>query len=207
MGEKSINNLLEAIENSKKRQYSKTLYALGIQYVGKFVANILAKKSNSIEKLAQMSVEELLAIDEIGNKIANSVYEFFNTKKSLEIVKKLKNSGVKFSYGDPEINGEEKDSEENLSEENKTGENKGDDIFKGKNFLFTGKMTRFKREDIKDIVESLGGENLASVSKKLDYLIVGADAGTKLSKAQALGTVTILSEEEFINLCGDKIKI
>ncbi|MDR3260166.1 MAG: NAD-dependent DNA ligase LigA [Fusobacteriaceae bacterium] len=201
MGEKSITNLLEAIENSKKRSYSKTLYALGIQYVGKFVANLLAKKSKNIDNLAQMSVEELLTIDEVGNKIASSVYEFFNTEKSLIIVEKLKKIGINFSYAGFEIN------EENYSEENETNKHKEDDIFIGKKFLFTGKMTRFKREDIKDIVESLGGENLSGVSKKLDYLIVGDDAGSKLEKARALGTVTILSEEEFINLCGDKIKI
>jgi len=195
MGAKSVENLLEAIEKSKKRPYAKTLYALGIPFVGKFLANLLSKKSNNIDNLSQMTMEELLEIDQVGDKVAASVFEFFRDEKNIEIIKKLKKYGVNFSLEN------KKEEKENIEVSSEILEK-----FKGKTFLFTGKLEKFKREDIKDIVENLGGVNLSGVSKKLDYLIVGIDAGSKLTKAQELGTVTILTEDEFIELCGDNIK-
>jgi len=192
MGEKSVENLLISIEESKKRPYAKTLYALGIPNVGKFLGNLLAKKSKNIDALARMSVEELLSIGDVGDKIANAVYDFFRSEKNLALIQKLKEAGVNFSYEE--------------DEEAAEGETDAQNPFRGKTFLFTGKLSRFKREDIRDIVEALGGENLSGVSKKLDYLIVGADAGSKLEKARALGTVTIMTEEQFLALCGDRIK-
>lgn len=184
MGEKSVEKLLASIEKSKERPYSKTLYALGIPFVGKFLGNVLAKKSKNIDTLAQMSKEELLEIDGVGEKVAESVYNYFRDEKSKEIVRKLKDYGINFG----KIHG---DIEEKKVENGK---------FTGKTFLFTGKLQRFKREEIKELIESLGGTNLSSVSKKLDYLIVGEDAGSKLTKAKELGTVTILTEDEFIEL-------
>lgn len=183
MGEKSVENLLDSIEKSKERPYSKTLYALGIPFVGKFMANVLAKKSKNIETLAKMSKEELIEIDGVGEKVAEAVYNYFMDEESLEIVKGLKKAGVNFKEEDEEI--------EPVNSE-----------FSGKTFLFTGKLEKFKRDEIKDIVEKLGGTNLSSVSKKLNYLIVGKDAGSKLIKAKELGTVTILTEDEFL----EKIK-
>lgn len=183
MGEKSVENLLDSIEKSKERPYSKTLYALGIPFVGKFMANVLAKKSKNIETLAKMSKEELIEIDGVGEKVAEAVYNYFMDEESLEIVEGLKKAGVNFKEEDEEI--------ESLNSE-----------FSGKTFLFTGKLEKFKRDEIKDIVEKLGGTNLSSVSKKLNYLIVGKDAGSKLTKAKELGTVTILTEDEFL----EKIK-
>ncbi|MGL5543736.1 MAG: helix-hairpin-helix domain-containing protein, partial [Cetobacterium sp.] len=184
MGEKSIEKLLGSIEKSKSRPYSKTLYALGIPFVGKFLGDVLAKKSKSIDVLASMSKEELLEIDGVGEKVAESVYNYFRDEKSLEIIQKLKSFGVNFG---------------------KVAEDKKDEVkvegkFTGKTFLFTGKLQKFKREEIKDLIESLGGTNLSSVSKKLDYLIVGEDAGSKLKKAEELGTVKILTEDEFLEL-------
>ncbi|MGL5951157.1 MAG: NAD-dependent DNA ligase LigA, partial [Cetobacterium sp.] len=163
MGEKSVEKLLGSIEKSKSRPYSKTLYALGIPFVGKFLGDVLAKKSKSIDVLASMSKEELLEIDGVGEKVAESVYNYFRDEKSLEIIQKLKSFGVNFG---------------------KVAEDKKDEVkvegkFTGKTFLFTGKLQKFKREEIKDLIESLGGTNLSSVSKKLDYLIVGEDAGSK----------------------------
>ena len=198
MGTRSVEKLLEAIEKSKKRPYAKTLYALGIPFVGKFLANLLSKKSENIDNLSQMTMEELLNIDQVGEKVAASVYEFFRNEKSVEIVKKLKEHGVNFSLENKENIKKDKENLDVLPETLTK--------FKDKTFLFTGKLEKFKREDIKEIVEKLGGTNLSGVSKKLDYLIVGADAGSKLSKAQELGTVSILTEEEFIKLCGDNIK-
>ncbi|MGL4633975.1 MAG: helix-hairpin-helix domain-containing protein, partial [Cetobacterium sp.] len=184
MGEKSVEKLLASIEKSKERPYSKTLYALGIPFVGKFLGNVLAKKSKNIDRLSQMSKEELLEIDGVGDKVAESVYNFFRDEKSMTIVKKLKDYGINFGKSDEDV-------EEKITENGK---------FSGKTFLFTGKLQRFKREEIKDLIESLGGTNLSSVSKKLDYLIVGEDAGSKLTKAEEIGTINILTEDEFIEL-------
>ncbi|MEG1582918.1 MAG: NAD-dependent DNA ligase LigA [Cetobacterium sp.] len=181
MGEKSVEKLLASIERSKERPYSKTLYALGIPFVGKFLGNVLAKRSGDIDKLSSMTKEELLEIDGVGEKVAESVYRFFRDEKSMEIVKKLKEYGINFS-------------------QEKKKNSSGEGPFSGKTFLFTGKLEKFKREEIKELIESLGGTNMSSVSKKLDYLIVGADAGSKLKKAQELETVKILTEDEFIEM-------
>ncbi|MGL4671917.1 NAD-dependent DNA ligase LigA [uncultured Cetobacterium sp.] len=184
MGEKSVEKLLASIEKSKSRPYSKTLYALGIPFVGKFLGDVLAKKSKNIDCLASMSKEELLEIDGVGEKVAQSVYNYFRDEKSLEIIQKLKEFGINFGK----------------VVEDKKDEVKVEGKFSGKTFLFTGKLQKFKREEIKDLIESLGGVNLSSVSKKLDYLIVGEDAGSKLKKAEELGTVKILTEDEFLEL-------
>ena len=180
MGEKSVENLLNSIEESKKRDYSKTLYALGMPYVGKFLGNLLAEKSKNIETLMEMTEEELLMIDGVGEKVAKSVYSFMREPVNIEIIEKLKNAGVNFT----------------LLKENKVEK----DVFQGKNFLVTGKLEKFTRKEIQEEIEKFGGKNLSAVSKNLDYLIVGKDAGSKLKKAQDIGTIKILSEEEFFEL-------
>ncbi|MGL5053172.1 MAG: NAD-dependent DNA ligase LigA [Cetobacterium sp.] len=184
MGEKSVQKLLDSIEKSKSRAYSKTLYSLGIPFVGKFLGNLLAKKSKNIEALSVMKKEELLEIDGVGEKVAESVFSFFKDEKSLEIVEKLKDFGVNFR--------EDEKSKLDLTEV--------DERFIGKTFLFTGKLQKFKREEIKELIQNLGGSNLSTVSKKLDYLIAGEDAGSKLKKAEELGNITILTEDEFLKL-------
>ena len=184
MGEKSVDNLIKSIEDSKNRPYSKTLYALGIPFVGKFLANLLADVSGNIENLAKMEVEELLSIDQVGDKVAQSVYNFFRDEESVELLSRLKSHGINY--------------------ENKAKENTGNEMFSGKTFLFTGKLEHFGRSEIKDVVEKLGGTNLGSVSKKLDFLIVGEDAGSKLEKAQALGTVKIISEKDFFDMINNE---
>ena len=180
MGEKSVDNLIKSIEDSKSRPYSKTLYALGIPFVGKFLANLLADVSGNIDNLAKMEVEELLSIDQVGDKVAQSVYNFFRDEESVELLNRLKSHGINY--------------------ENKAKENTGNEVFSGKTFLFTGKLEHFGRSEIKDVVEKLGGTNLGSVSKKLDFLIVEEDAGSKLEKAEALGTVKIISEKDFFDM-------
>lgn len=184
MGEKSVENLLNSIEESKKRDYPKTLYALGVPYVGKFLANLLAEKSKNIDNLAKMTEEELLLIDGVGEKVAKSVYTFMREPENILIINRLKEYGINFS----------------LLKESKVEKN----IFEGKNFLVTGKLEKFSRKEIQEEIEKFGGKNLSAVSKNLDFLIVGKDAGSKLKKATEIGTIKILSEEEFFQMINEK---
>lgn len=186
MGKRSVEKLLESIEESKKRDYSKVLYALGIPFIGKYSGKLLANASGNIDKLMNMSVEELMEIDGVGDKGAKAVYDFFRDSENLQLIEVLRGYGLQFAQ---EIK------EEQSSEER---------IFEGKTFLFTGTLKNFKREEIKEEIEKLGGKNLSAVSKNLDYLIIGEKAGSKLKKAQELGTVKILTEDEFLEICGKK---
>lgn len=186
MGKRSVEKLLESIEESKKRDYSKVLYALGIPFIGKYSGKLLANASGNIDKLMNMSVEELMEIDGVGDKGARAVYDFFRDSENLQLIEVLRGYGLQFAQ---EVK------EEQSSEER---------IFEGKTFLFTGTLKNFKREEIKEEIEKLGGKNLSAVSKNLDYLIIGEKAGSKLKKAQELGTVKILTEDEFLEICGKK---
>lgn len=186
MGKRSVEKLLESIEESKKRDYSKVLYALGIPFIGKYSGKLLANASGNIDKLMDMSVEELMEIDGVGDKGAKAVYDFFRDSENLQLIEVLRGYGLQFAQ---EVK------EEQSSEER---------IFEGKTFLFTGTLKNFKREEIKEEIEKLGGKNLSAVSKNLDYLIIGEKAGSKLKKAQELGTVKILTEDEFLEICGKK---
>lgn len=186
MGKRSVEKLLNSIEESKKRDYSKVLYALGIPFIGKYSGKLLANASGNIDKLMNMSVEELIEIDGVGDKGAKAVYDFFRDSENLQLIEVLRGYGLQFAQ---EVK------EEQSSEER---------IFEGKTFLFTGTLKTFKREEIKEEIEKLGGKNLSAVSKNLDYLIIGEKAGSKLKKAQELGTVKILTEDEFLEICGKK---
>lgn len=186
MGKRSVEKLLESIEESKKRDYSKVLYALGIPFIGKYSGKLLANASGNIDKLMNMSVEELIEIDGVGDKGAKAVYDFFRDSENIQLIEVLRGYGLQFAQ---EVK------EEQSSEER---------IFEGKTFLFTGTLKNFKREEIKEKIEKLGGKNLSAVSKNLDYLIIGEKAGSKLKKAQELGTVKILTEDEFLEICGKK---
>lgn len=185
MGEKSVDKLLASIEASKKRDYSKVLCALGIPFVGKTSAKLLAKASGNIDTLINMSVEELMQIEGIGDKMAQAIYDFFRDEDKLKLVIGLKEHGLQFS-------------------QDKETKADGDNILAGKTFLFTGTLKNFKREEIKEQIEKLGGKNLSAVSKNLDYLIVGEKAGSKLKKAQDIGTIKIITEDEFIDMCNKK---
>lgn len=186
MGKRSVEKLLESIEESKKRDYSKVLYALGIPFIGKYSGKLLANASGNIDKLMNMSIEELIEIDGVGDKGAKAVYDFFRDSENIQLIEVLRGYGLQFAQ---EVK------EEQSSEER---------IFEGKTFLFTGTLKNFKREEIKEEIEKLGGKNLSAVSKNLDYLIIGEKAGSKLKKAQELGTVKILTEDEFLEICGKK---
>ena len=186
MGKRSVDKLLTAIEDSKKREYSKVLCALGIPYVGKTSAKLLAKETKNIDTLMAMSVEELMGIEGIGDKMAQAIYDFVRDEEKISLINSLREHGLQFA--------EEETAEENTEEQ----------IFTGKTFLFTGTLKNFKRDEIKEAIEKLGGKNLSAVSKNLDYLIVGEKAGSKLKKAQDLGTVKIITEDEFIDMCNKK---
>lgn len=178
MGEKSVDNLINSIESSKNRDFSKVLYALGIPFVGKFNANLLTKTFKNIENLKNQSIEDLLAVKGIGDKVAVAVNTFLNDEDNWKIITDLKNIGLQFAVD--ETNSEEI----------------ADNPIKDKNFLATGKLQKYKRNDIKDIILSKGGNYLSAVSKNLDFLIAGEKAGSKLEKAEKLG-IRILTEDEF----------
>lgn len=184
MGKKSVENLLNSIEESKQREYSKVLYSLGIPEVGKFMANLLADESGNIDRLMEMTKDELLMINGVGEKVADSIINFFASEENLEIIEKLKGFGLNFS-------GEKQSKVEK-------------NVFEGKTFLVTGKLTKFTREGIKEEIEKFGGKNLSAVSKNLDYLIVGEKAGSKLKKAQEIGTIKIITEDELFNIVSEK---
>ena len=178
MGQKSVDNLINNIEASKNRDFSKVLYALGIPFVGKFNANLLTKTFKNIENLKNQSIENLLAVKGIGEKVAIAVNAFLNDEINWKIITDLQNIGLQFTFDESEI------------------KKIDDNPIKGKNFLATGKLRKYKRNDIKDIILSKGGNYLSAVSKNLDFLIVGEKAGSKLEKAEKLG-IRVLTEEDF----------
>ena len=175
-GEKSVNNMLEAIEKTKNNSLEKLLFGLGIRQVGSKTAKILAKHYLNIDNLMNTTKEELSSINDIGDIIAESILKYFNDEKNINEINKLKEYGVNMTYlGKIEVTGNEK-------------------IF-GKTFVITGTLS-VPREEIKEIIETNGGNVSSSVSKKTDVVIVGEDAGSKYKKAVELG-ITIWDEEEF----------
>ena len=178
MGKKSVENLLNSINESKNQDFSKVLYALGIPFVGKFNANLLSKTFKDIDVLKEKSVEELLEVKGIGDKAAIAVNTFLNNENNWKIITELKEIGLKFKFEEDEL------------------KEVKDNPIKGKNFLATGKLQKYKRNEIKDIILEKGGNYLSAVSKNLDFLIAGEKAGSKLEKAQNLG-IRVLSEDEF----------
>ena len=178
MGQKSVDNLINNIEASKNRDFSKVLYALGIPFVGKFNANLLTKNFKNIENLKNQSIENLLSVKGIGDKVAIAVNTFLNNKNNWKTITDLQNIGLQFAINESDL------------------KEIADNPIKGKNFLATGKLQKYKRNDIKDIILSKGGNYLSAVSKNLDFLITGEKAGSKLEKAEKLG-IRVLTEEEF----------
>lgn len=179
LGEKSMMNLQEAIEKSKTQPLHRILFGLGIRYVGENTAKALARSISHIKELYGKSIDELKNIDDVGEKVAASIQEFFSHPDTKVLLEALENAGVI------------------LENRQKNEANTG--ALHGKTFLFTGSMT-MKRSDAEAMVESKGGKLLSGVSSKLNYLIVGEDAGSKLDKAKKLGSVNILSEAEFLQL-------
>ncbi|MDE1193513.1 MAG: NAD-dependent DNA ligase LigA [Arachidicoccus sp.] len=184
-GKKSIDNLQAAIEASKQQSLNRLIFALGIRYVGETTAKTLANKISNLWELQNFSIEELLNLEDVGPKVAASVYDFFQSKESIEMLKKLEASGLNF---------------DNI----KSANTNIDGSLEGTTFLFTGILSQLRRSDAEAMVEAKGGKILSGVSSKLNYLVAGEEAGSKLEKAKKLNTVKIISEEEFLKMMNVK---
>ncbi|HEY0764896.1 MAG TPA: NAD-dependent DNA ligase LigA [Pyrinomonadaceae bacterium] len=177
MAEKSATNLLTQIEASKSRDVANLIYALGIRHVGERTAGILAHELGSLEKLSEASVEELDAIPEIGLTVAESVRDWFGDEGNRALCDRLRAAGVK-------------------TEAERRGTGETDERFAGKQFVLTGTLSGFTRDEARALIEARGGRVNSSVSKKTDYVVAGEAAGSKLDKAESLG-VTVLDEDAF----------
>jgi DNA ligase (NAD+) len=180
MGDKSVQNLLTSIEASKKNSLEKLLFGLGIRHVGAKAAKTLAQSFNSIDDLMNATVEEILQIPEIGDKMAESIHEYFNNEESQKLISDLKEFGVNTVYLGA-----------------KKAEISTDSIFNGKTIVLTGTLSKLGRKEATEKIEELGGKVTGSVSKKTDLLIAGEEAGSKLDKAQQLG-IEIWDEERLL---------
>jgi DNA ligase (NAD+) len=176
LGEKSVDNLLDAIEESKKQPFSKVLFALGIRYVGAGAARKLTDHFNSIVSLMKASEEEISEVHEIGPSISSSIKKFFSNNDNVNIISRLRKQGLNFT-SETKI--------ESLS------------FFNKKTFVLTGSLSKFSREEASERIIALGGKVSSGVSKKTDFVLTGENAGSKLDKAKSLG-IKILTEEEFL---------
>jgi DNA ligase (NAD+) len=181
MAEKSANNLLAGIEASKQVPFERVLFAIGIRHIGETTAKKLAYSFKSIEALEKANVEQLLEVGDIGERIANTIVDFFADQKNTEIIQRLRKHGVQFE----------------LSEEQMTNSS---EKLKDKTFVVSGVFSKFSRDEIKKVIEQNGGKNVGSISGKTSYVLAGENMGPeKLKKAEKLG-VPIISEEDFINM-------
>ncbi|MBP0612415.1 NAD-dependent DNA ligase LigA [Chryseobacterium sp. cx-311] len=181
MAERSAQNIIDGIEKSKEIPFEKVLYGIGIKHVGETVAKKLAKNFQSIEELKNATADELVQVEDIGGKIAISITAFLQNPENLLMLERLKAYGVQLEAGE--------NTNEVLS-----------NTFDGKTFLFTGKLSLFTRDEAEEMVEKHGGKNISAVSKNLNYLVVGEKAGSKLKKAQEIGTIEVLDEQQFLDL-------
>lgn len=181
MGEKSANNLIEAIEASKANSLEKLLFGLGIRHVGAKAAKTLAQEFETIDRLAVATAEELTAINEIGEKMAESVVAYFELEEVKELIEELREAGVNTTYLGPK-----KVAVENI-----------DHFFAGKTIVLTGKLEQLSRNEAKERIEAFGGKVAGSVSKKTDLVIAGEEAGSKLTKAEQLG-IEVWNEERLV---------
>jgi DNA ligase (NAD+) len=178
MGEKSVHKILEAIEKSKSRSLARLIFALGIRHVGEEIAQILADRFGSIEKLGNASETDLMSVSTVGPKIAQSIRIFFSQERNQKIIEKLKNAGVNLET---------------------TKTIKGSLPLAGKEFVITGTLAAFPRAQAEVRIKSLGGVTKDNVTQKTNYLVVGVEPGSKLARAQELG-IQILKEEDFLKL-------
>jgi DNA ligase (NAD+) len=180
MGDKSAQNILDEIENSKKLPLERVIYGLGIRMVGERTAQFLAEHFGSMEALEQAGVEELQDVTEVGPRIAESIVEFFGIAANRKLVEGLREAGLR-------LTGKKKERGTKLA---------------GKTFVLTGTLAHFTRDEAKKMIEDAGGKVTGSVSKKTDYVVAGADAGSKLDKAKELG-VKVIDEKEMKSVVGD----
>lgn len=177
MGEKSADNLINAIEKSKSNDLSNLIFALGIRNIGQKAAKELAKRFDSLDALMEASVEEIASVEDFGTIMAESVKSFFSVEQNIDIVEKLRAKGVNFTSLSKPQGG----------------------IFTGKTFVLTGTLPTLTRSEATRLIEDNGGKTSSSVSKKTDYVLLGEDAGSKKEKAEKLN-IPVLSEEEFLNM-------
>ena len=180
--QKTADNILESLQKSKKVPFARVLFALGIKYVGETTAKLIANAEGSVDNIIKASTEELKQIDEVGEKIALSVREFFDDERNIALVNRLRAAGLQFEQ------------EKRTSTEN--------NILAGKSIVVSGTFKNFSREEIKQLIEDLGGKNVSSISSKTDFVVAGEKMGPeKKKKAEALN-IPVLSEEEFIAMTG-----
>lgn len=183
-GAKSVTNLQQAIEASKTQPLNRLIYGLGIRFVGETTAKTLANAIGHIRDLYDWDMEQLTSLDDVGPKVATSVFDFFHRPENRDMIDHLEQSGV------------------NLTNQQKN-QPRVDGALSGQSFLFTGTFVNLKRSDAEALVEQKGGTIASGVTAKLNYLVVGEKAGSKLEKAKKLGTVRLLNEEEFVGLLGE----
>ena len=174
-GKKFAQNLIDAINKSKENDLDKLICGLGIRNVGSKLAKVLAKQFKTMDKLKDASIITLNSIDEVGEVIADSIYNFFRQEQTIDLIEKLKQADVNMNY---------------------LKEDLGDERFYGKTFVLTGSLENYTRDEASEIIENFGGKTSGSVSKKTDFVLAGEDAGSKLRKANELG-VKVITEQEF----------
>ena len=178
MGEKSAQNLIEGIENSKKAELARLIFALGIRFVGERTGQLLAEHFGSLDKLAKVTEEELLEVEEVGPRVSEAIREFFIEKRNRDVIEKLRKGELQFEQQQVRKSGGK---------------------LAGKQFVLTGTLPTYSREEATLMIEQAGGRVIGSVSKKTDYMVAGTDAGSKLDKARSLG-VKIIEEAELLRL-------
>jgi DNA ligase (NAD+) len=179
MGDKSAQNVLDEIERSKKLPLERVIYGLGIRFVGERTAQFLAEHFGALDAIETASEDELQDVEEVGPRIAKSIAEYFAEPKNRELVEELRAAGLTMT-------GKKKERGTKLA---------------GKTFVLTGTLARYTRDEAKKMIEDAGGKVTGSVSKKTDYVVAGADAGSKLDKAKELG-VTVIDEQAMKELLG-----
>jgi DNA ligase (NAD+) len=179
MGEKSANNIIEGIQLSKNQPFERVLFAIGIRYVGETVAKKLVAAFLTIDQLMQASIEDMLKVDEIGERIAQTVHQHFQNPRNLQEIERLKSANLQFEAQKIE---------------------KASYVLEGKIFVISGVFEKYSRDELKDMVENNGGKMASGVTSKTNYLIAGSGVGpSKLEKAQQLGVV-FLSEDELLQM-------
>jgi DNA ligase (NAD+) len=181
-GKKSVSNLQEAIEKSKSQPLYRLINALGIRYVGETTAKTLAQSVDHLIDLSKMDKENLMQVEDVGVKVAESIYQYFHTEDHLVMLRKLETAGLQLR---------------SIKQQQNTGGN-----LTGKTFLFTGTLFKLKRSEAEALAEAQGGKILSGVSSKLNYLVVGEDAGSKLEKAKKIASIQIMDEDGFLRLVG-----
>lgn len=177
MGEKSANNLIAAIDKSRTNDLYRLIFALGIRHIGQKAAKLLADKFRTLDNIASASIEEISAIEGFGGIMAECTYNYFRLPETLNLIEEIKKIGLN-------------------TETAQKAKTEANELFAGKTFVITGTLKNHKRKEATEIIEQLGGKTSSSVSKKTDYVLAGEEAGSKLTKAQALG-ITVINEEEF----------